>query len=94
METVLLIERTLKRRSEGTPEQRRFVIERPGGIEQAYAVIRETDARLPARARADWRWRIPCLRALIDYELLKNKGAVSDACQTGLMELKSIYHSQ
>ncbi len=93
-EAIRLLEETLLRRMQNSPENSRIVIAKPEGIAKAYALMREADAKLPARARACWRWRILFLRTLIDHELLTHAGAISDACETALQELTAIYYAE
>lgn len=62
------------------------------GAEEAFAAMRRMDERLPARARASWRWRILYLRALLDSRLKANGGAPDEECMTAFRELAGIYH--
>lgn len=64
-------------------------------VESAWSLAREIDAKLPARVRTAWRWRIVYLRALIDHELISLPGQPhSDRCDTAFEELIRIYHAQ
>jgi hypothetical protein len=61
--------------------------------EEAYNLIRQTDAQLPGWARKSWRWRILYIRAMLDAELKVNGGSPNQECIKGFKELMSIYHT-
>jgi len=63
------------------------------GAEQAYAAVKEVQAKLPLWARKAWRWRILYIRAMLDAELKANGGAPNEACLRGFRELMRIYHT-
>ncbi len=62
------------------------------GAEEAYAIVKRVDAKLPAWARSSWRWRILYLRAMFDSELKTNGGKPTKACWDGFQEVNRIYH--
>ena len=59
--------------------------------EKAYAILRQVDAKLSARARKSWRWRQLYLRALLDAELKANGGSPNIPCKQAFAELIEIY---
>ncbi len=62
---------------------------------QAYALAQKVDARLPPEARTSWRWRILCLRALIDREMHLTKGRLEgNILRDAFAELTRIYHAE
>ncbi len=63
-------------------------------VERAHALIMETDAKLLARAKQSWRWRILYLRAVIDFELINNANVPTDRCDEAYEELIRIFHLQ
>ena len=63
------------------------------GAEEAYAIVKQTDAKLPQWARESWRWRILYIRAMLDAELKANGGSPNAACINGFKELMRIYHT-
>lgn len=63
------------------------------GAEEAYAIVRKVDAKLPDWARESWRWRILKIRTMLDAELKRNGGSPNQACEEGFRELMEIYHS-
>ncbi len=64
------------------------------GAEEAYATVKNIDARLAPWARTSWRWRILYLRALLDSELKGNGGRPTEACEQAFEELTRIYHAE
>ncbi len=64
------------------------------GAEDAYAIVKRVDSRLPPQVRCSWRWRLLYLRALLDAELKANGGIPNDRCREAFAELISIYHAQ
>ncbi|MBN2377752.1 MAG: hypothetical protein JXD22_15250 [Sedimentisphaerales bacterium] len=62
------------------------------GAEEAYATVKQVDAKLPLWARNSWRWRILYIRAMLDAELKANGGSPNEACKEGFRELIRIYH--
>ena len=63
------------------------------GAEEAYAAVKQVDAKLPEWARKSWRWRIVYIRAMLDAELKANGGSPNEACMKGFRELMRIYHT-
>ena len=62
---------------------------------KAYELAQKVDARLSPRARANWRWRILYLRALIDRELHLKRGRLEgDVLKGAFAELTRIYHAE
>lgn len=62
------------------------------GAEEAYAIVKKIDERMPEWARKSWRWRILFIRAMLDAELKANGGSPNEACIQGFTELMKIYH--
>jgi hypothetical protein len=64
--------------------------------DQAWALAQSIDGRLPAWAKASWRWRLIYLRAAIDH-VLKNQGYATPEAQAALKplaeEIVRIYHA-
>ena len=88
------LERNLARSRQDKDGATKFVLQNTDGAEEAYRLITEADAKLPARVRTSLRWRILYLRALIDSELVKHQFRVSRKCMTAFQELTTIYHEQ
>jgi hypothetical protein len=63
------------------------------GAEEAYSLVKQTDAKLPMRARKSWRWRILYIRTMLDAELKGNGGSPNQECIKGFKELMRIYHT-
>ena len=64
----------------------------PADSLEALELMKGADARLPARAKTSWRWRVLYLRALIDAELHRTEGRLEgDALQNAFNELRGIY---
>jgi hypothetical protein len=71
---------------------------------EAFALVRQIDAKLPVQARQTWRWRILYLRAQINQEMLErnpgkgldSRGARLDSkvLQQAFRELTKIYHAE
>ena len=59
--------------------------------ETAERLLSETDAKLPAVARASWRWRLLLLRARIDRALSTGAGVDDAAVRAACKELCDIY---
>ena len=55
--------------------------------------VKQAEAKMDARVRNSWRWRIFYLRAGIDAELESSGGKPSDALDACLDELNRIYHA-
>ena len=89
-----ILERTLARRRQDAAGATRFVMKDTDGAEEAFRLVAEADATLPARVRASWRWRVVYLRALIDSELVRHQFRVSRKCMGAFQELTLIYHEQ
>ena len=63
--------------------------------DKAFQLIEQADAQLTPHARANWRWRILYLRALIDRELVRTNGWFEGpVLQSAFAELTRIYHSE
>jgi hypothetical protein len=60
----------------------------------AFALAEAIQARLPAWARANWRWEILYLRALLDRERFAGAGLATPAADAALLRLCEIYHCQ
>jgi hypothetical protein len=89
-----ILERTLPRRRETRDGITRWELAAPAGAEQAQALLRSAEAKLGARARDSWRWRILALRGLLDAELVRHEGMVSERAEAALEELTGIYHAE
>ncbi|MHC4123115.1 MAG: hypothetical protein ACYSSI_06025 [Planctomycetota bacterium] len=61
---------------------------------KAYELIKSADAKLDARTKNSWRWRILYLRALIDSEIFKNDSLKGQTMKEAFEELIEIYHAQ
>ncbi len=64
------------------------------GAEEAFDLLKKTDAQLPEWGRKSWRWRIVYLRALLDAGLKKNGGKPDALCEKAFDELTVLYHAQ
>jgi len=64
------------------------------GAEEAYATVKQVDAKLSPQARRSWRWRVLYLPALLDAELKANGGKPNERCQEAFAELIKIYHAE
>jgi hypothetical protein len=63
--------------------------------EEALKLVQQADAQLTPQARASWRWRILCLRAQIDRELVRTDGWFEGpALKAAFDELIRIYHAE
>jgi hypothetical protein len=71
------LERNLERSRQDADGATKFVMKNTDGADEAYQLIAEADAKLPARVRTSWRWRVVYLRALIDSELVKHRFSVN-----------------
>lgn len=60
------------------------------GVAQAHDLILQADTMLDERARKSWRWRLLYLRAVIDFELIKNNRVPSARCEAAYDELITI----
>lgn len=63
------------------------------GAEEAYAIVKQVDTKMPEWARKSWRWRIVYIRTMLDAELKANGGTPNEACIRGFKELMNIYHT-
>jgi hypothetical protein len=61
--------------------------------EQAYAIMKTVDCKLPDWAKNSWRWRTLFIRAMLDAELKANGGSPNEKCNEGFRELAKIYHT-
>lgn len=93
-EAIRVLESTLLRSRQETPAGFQYTLANPAGAERAFALMREANARLPARAQTCWRWRLLYLRAQIDADLVRFSGRISDEGEAALRELVSIYHAE
>lgn len=63
--------------------------------DDAWAVAKDMDARMPSWAKTSWRWRIVYVRAAIDH-VLKSQGSESAAAARALKpltdEIRCLYH--
>lgn len=75
----------------GWTGEQRFILSRPDGVDDMYAIITDTNGRLPEHIRQGWRWQIMYLRAVIDYELVHNKFYLNDRCDAAFEALIGIY---
>lgn len=63
--------------------------------EHAFDLLERAQAKLSARVRTSWRWRILYLRGLIDRELLHTKGRLEgEPLRQAFDELTAIYHAE
>ncbi|MCX5653077.1 MAG: hypothetical protein NTY65_00280 [Planctomycetota bacterium] len=61
----------------------------------AFASVQQAEAKLTSQAKSAWRWRIFCLRALIDKELFDRHGRREGAAlKEAFEELTRIYHAE
>lgn len=63
------------------------------GAEEAYALVKQVDSKLPEWAQKSWRWRLVFIRAMLDAELKANGGSPNETCIEGFKELLKIYHT-
>lgn len=72
-----------------------YEITNTSDIEYVYNIITEWDSRLPEGIRKSFKWRLIYLRAVIDYELLKNDfiPLKSQKIQAALKELCEMYYT-
>jgi hypothetical protein len=89
-----ILERNLQRSRTDNGGVTMIHLKNTEGSEEAYRLIGEADAQLPARVRLSWRWKVVYLRAQIDFELVKHKFRVSQKCLTAFKELTKIYHAE
>lgn len=69
----------------------RYTGGRADGVEETLALLESVDRRLPPAARDSWRWRVLLLRARIDREIARSRGAPSDALDRAFEELTGLY---
>ncbi|MCK4601212.1 MAG: hypothetical protein KAU28_02020, partial [Phycisphaerae bacterium] len=62
--------------------------------ERYFGIVQAADAKLPARARQAWRWRILWLRAALDAELHRSQGKATKKSEEYFEELTNIYHAE
>jgi hypothetical protein len=74
--------------------EQRFFINDTDGIEEACSIVSELDGTLPEWVRNSWRWRIFCLRAIIDRELAGNGFNTTETAEKAYAELTAIYHAE
>ena len=77
-----------------SPPYTRCIMPEDRGSRRAVDLVRQAEVAMPAWARTQWRWRILYLRALIDAELFRSGGRLTDACEPWFEELTRIYHAQ
>jgi hypothetical protein len=66
----------------------------PAAAERAARLAEALQARLPAWARAGWRWEILLLRARLDRERFAGDGLQTPAAEAAMLRLVDIYHCQ
>jgi hypothetical protein len=88
-----LLEPLLPRQRHDDGPAPRFVLQATDGIDEAYDLLERADAALSTQARTAWRWRILCLRALIDRELVHSRFTISAQCEEALQELTRLYYA-
>jgi len=86
-----MLEKALPREERFEGDTIRYVIQNDEDVPAAAALARDIHAKLPARARENWRWRIVYLRALADEALLRAGGYPSEEADAYLEELERIY---
>jgi hypothetical protein len=64
------------------------------GSQEALDLLQRADAKLLPRVRTSWRWRLLCLRALLDREHYASGGLRSKRAIAALRELVRIYHAE
>ena len=72
----------------------RFVMDHTANAAEAFKLLQDADAKLPARAKESWRWRILYLRGKIDAGLVRNNFRTSPEVEKSFQELTRIYHAQ
>lgn len=87
-----LLERSFPREIVGRKAPVRYVLKNPELADQALTLSQAIEARLPARIRRSWRWRLIALRCIIDMELVRTGGLVNETCEDALNELTELYH--
>ena len=87
-----LLENSFPREIVGKKTPLRFVLKNPELAEHAFSLSQALEARMPARIRRSWRWRVIALRCIIDVELVRAGGLVNETCEDALNELTEIYH--
>lgn len=63
-------------------------------IRRAHRLAEAVNDRLPARARANWRWEILYLRTVLDRERFAGGGLETPAAEAAMTRLIEIYHCQ
>ncbi len=72
------------------PDKVKFIIHNTDRIEECYHLA----LKLNSRVKQSKRWRIIYLRAVIDYELMKNDFYISDSAQVYFNELTDLYFAE
>jgi len=63
------------------------------GAAKVRQLFRKIDAKLPAWARREMRWRLLMLRATLDHELIRNGGHITPAMNRAFDEITRRYHA-
>ena len=93
-EVVKIFERTLDRHIEGEGRTLKILIHKKSDVKKALSLVERAEKRMPSWAKSGWRWKIIKLRAVIDNELVKNKGRFSKKFDSASDELSKIYHAE
>lgn len=64
------------------------------GVQRAFELAENVDARLPGWARRNWRWEILRLRAVLDRERFGGDGLETPAAEAAMLRLCELYHCQ
>jgi hypothetical protein len=90
---IMILEKNhgLNRAGRSEPGKKFRVPDVDHGAEEAYRMLTKVDARMDARNRNSWRWRILLLRAMLDYEIRVSNGKTNEKIEAGLMELGQLY---
>ena len=89
-----IFERNMERKRVDQNGVTRLVMTNTDGANEAYRLIMDADMELPTRVRISWRWRIICLRALIDFELANHDFRVCYRLPAAFAELVDISHAE
>ena len=63
------------------------------GAAKVWHLFKKIDAKLPAWARQEMRWRLLVLRATLDYELIRTGGRITPAMNRAFDEITRRYHA-
>ena len=92
-EACLLLETSLPRTQQTAGGRKRYVLDRPDAAIEAWDRIRDVHERLTPGGRRRWRWRLIYLRALIDHELARHGGELTDRVRSALGQLQALYRA-